>query len=314
MLAGMDRLEQMSTFVRVVEAGSLTRAAQQLRLSSAAVSRQLSSLEAELSTSLILRTTRQMNVTEAGRLFYERCVRILREIGDARDAVMQPRGVHGLLTVSAAVTFGLALIAPHVPRLLLRHPGLRIDLRLEDRAIDLLGDAVDIALRANLPPPDSTEVVAQPFTTWQRVLVASPSYLRRQGVPRDPAALANHEALVHLPAGAATGTWQLERDGRRLDVQVKGAFRSNALSALREAAIAGAGIALLPDWLVAGELESGALRALLSDWRVPAAEVFALVRSDVRGTPRVARFLDYFRDIFDTKASSSRRPVRRKRR
>src|SRR5262249_23550081 len=134
----MDRLEQMSTFVRVVEAGSLTRAAQQLRLSSAAVSRQLSSLEAELATPLILRPSGQMNVTEAGRVFYERCLRILREVSDARDAVMQPRGVHGLLTVSAAVTLGLARIAPHVPRLLAQHPGLRIDLRLEDRAIDLL--------------------------------------------------------------------------------------------------------------------------------------------------------------------------------
>jgi DNA-binding transcriptional LysR family regulator len=224
-------------------------------------------------------------------------VRILRDVDDARDAVTQSDGVRGLLTVSAAVTFGLARISPHLPALLAAHPQLRVDLRLEDRVVDLFGEAIDIALRANVLPPDTPDVIALPFTSWQRLIVASPAYLKRNGVPKDPQALDTHNALLHLPASALPGTWRFDRDGQQLDVQLNGTLRSNSLLALRDAALASAGIALLPDWLVAAEIERGALRVLLSAWRAPAVEVFAIVRSDLRGVPRVRAFLDHFRAV-----------------
>jgi DNA-binding transcriptional LysR family regulator len=130
----MDLLEKMSTYVRVIEAGSFSAAAKQVRLSPAAVSRQIAALEAEVRFPLVLRSTRRMEVTPAGRRYYERCLRILREVDDAQS-VGRSEVLDGLLQVSAPVSFGLARVVPHMHALMSKHPGVRIDLRLEDRLI-----------------------------------------------------------------------------------------------------------------------------------------------------------------------------------
>ena len=134
----MDLLAQMATFVRVVEAGSLSAAARDLRLSTAAVSRQLGALEESLGGALLLRSTRKLTVTEAGRAYYERASRILRDVDEAQSAVRPRPDVSGLVVMSAPVSFGLTRVSPHLPSLLTRHPELRVDLRLEDRVIDLI--------------------------------------------------------------------------------------------------------------------------------------------------------------------------------
>jgi DNA-binding transcriptional LysR family regulator len=291
----MDLLEHMAAFVRIVESGSLAAAARQLRLSPAAVSRRLSTLEASLGAPLILRTTRSFTVTEAGRHYYQRCLRVLREIDDAQRSVRAHEEVDGLLTVSAPVTFGLALVCPHVPALLAQHKKLRIDLRLEDRVVDLVSEAVDVAIRSGIDPPDSTSLVAQPLVTYGRVVAAAPAYLEMRGEPQDPESLSGHDLLVNAGGCGTRPVWQLLRDGRSVEIQVRASFRSNAPYALREAALNGSGVALLPEWLVRHDVERGALRVLLPDWSTAPVRAFTIHRTELRGASKVQAFVDHLR-------------------
>lgn len=297
----MDLLDKMTTYVRVIEAGSFSAAAHQLRISSAAVSRQIATLEAELRVPLLLRTTRRMSITPAGRRYYERCVRVLREV-DAAQAVGQGETLEGLLTVSAPVTFGLACVLPHVHGLMLKHPGLRIDLRMEDRLIDLVAEGVDVAIRGGVAPPESADVIAHRLISYRRHLVASPLYLKRRGTPKTPEALAKHDALTHAPGSALDG-WSLRRENREARVQMNVAFRSNALYAVRELALKGVGIALLPDWFVADDIGRLALRVVLPEWETDPVTVHALQRSEHRGALRVRTLVEHLRAAYASEGS-----------
>ena len=292
----MNLLEQMATFVRVVEAGSLSAAARQLRLSNAAVSRQLSTLKEELGGSLILRTTRKLTVTDVGRHYYERCVRILRDVDDAQGSVRTKGTVRGPLRVSAPAAFGLQLISPNIPRLMERYPELRIDLRLEDRPVDLVGDAVNVVIRAGALTSDSGSLVAHAIHTYRRVAVASPAYVKKHGEPKDPSALPSHRALVFAPGLGRPGAWRFVRDGEVVRVQVFGVLMSNSLYALRDAAVRGAGIALLPRPIVESELATGSLRVVLSAWEEPPVPMFAVHRVELRGAARLRVFLECLRE------------------
>ena len=182
-----------------------------------------------------------------------------------------------------------------MPGLLAAHRSLRIDLRLEDRVIDLVGDGVDVAIRAGLVPPDSDAIVAHALQTYGRVLVGSPAYLRRAGEPKEPEALTKHHLLQHLPGGGVLGRWSFEREGRQVEIVAEATFRSNALAAIQGAAIAGAGLALLPDWMVEEAVAARRLRILLRDWRTAPVTVFALHRAELRGAARVRTFLEWIR-------------------
>ncbi len=293
----MDLLEKMATFVRVVEAGSLSAAAKHLGLSAAAVSRQIATLEEQVRVTLLLRTTRRMTITDAGHRYYDHCQRILREVEDAQ-AVGRTGEVRGTLTVSAPVTFGGSRVAPYLPALLAEHPELRIDLRLEDRVVDLVGEAVDVAVRVGMKPPESGGVVAHKLTSYRRVLVAAPKYLARRGEPRTPDDLAKHEAVSQTRDSGARCTWTLRRDGDERTVQSEVRLRSNAVYALREAALQGVGLALLPEWMVADDVERGSLRQVLPRWELDGVGVNALHRVEVREAPRVRVFLEHLRDAY----------------
>jgi DNA-binding transcriptional LysR family regulator len=305
----VDLLEKMTTFTRVVEAGSLAAAARQLRVSSAAVSRQLAALEAELGAPLVLRTTRRLSVTDLGRQYYERCLRILRDVDDARALGQRHKKALGLLSVSAGVTFGLARIVPFLPPLLAKHRELRIDLRLEDRLVDLVSDGVDIAIRAGVPASNSDSLVAHVLDAYERVVVASPAYLRGAGEPRRPEALAKHDLLLHLPASGVLGTWRFRREGQEVEVSTTSSFRSNALYALRDAAMGGAGIAMLPSWLVADEIARGELCPLLAEWRAPKVTITAIHRAEHRGAPRVRTFIEHLREAYAGVARRTRQKL-----
>lgn len=293
----MDLLAQMATFVRIVEAGSLSAAARRLRLSTPAVSRQLRALEDELGAQLVLRTTRRLTVTEVGRAYYERCVRILREVEEAQSSARRGDAVEGRLVVTASVTFGGLRVAPTLPSLLAAHPRLQIDLRLEDRVSDLIGEGIDVAIRAStLLSADSDALIAAPLLSVPRVTVASPGYLRRRGEPKEPAALARHDALVQIyGSGVPMTRWRFSRPPREETVQVREVLACNVLAVLRDAAVAGLGVALLPDWLAAPELAAGKLRPILPQWTGPSASMSALYRVELRGAPRVRTFVEHLR-------------------
>lgn len=290
----MNLLDKMATYVRVVEAGSLSAAARHLRMSASAVTRQIAKIEAELKVELLARSTRRMTVTAAGRAYYERCVRVLREVEAAQSVGARSRSA-GLLTVSVPITFGLEKVVPHLPALMSRNPGLRIDLQMEDRLIDLVMDGVDVAIRVG-SAPDSAEVIAHRLGEFRRVLVASPAYLRRRGEPGSPEALARHDGLTHskqLPGGMF-----LRRGREEARLQLEPVFRSSALHAVRAAAVAGLGIALLPDFLVEGELAAKRLKRVLRDWETDPAPVYALVRRSQRASPPGRLLIDHLREVY----------------
>ncbi|MET0795375.1 MAG: LysR family transcriptional regulator [Polyangiaceae bacterium] len=288
----------MRTFVSVVEGKSLSAAARARRLSLPAVSRQLRALETELGASLIVRSTRRLHVTDAGQQWYERCRRVMREIEDGRDAARASKGsVQGRLVVSASLTFGAIVIVPRLTQLAERHPALVVDLRLEDQLIDLVAEGVDIAVRAGSAPPDSTAFVAHPILTMDRVLVASPRWLRKHGTPRDPAQLAERDCLIQITPAGITIPWSLRQQGSdpaqpARSVEVRGRLHSNAPMVLRDLAVDGAGIAYLPDWLVSDALERGTLRRILPKWSSAPINAWLIHRAELRGAPRVRAFLD----------------------
>jgi DNA-binding transcriptional LysR family regulator len=290
--ARVDLLTRMATFVRIVDGNSLSAAARSQRISLPAVSRQLRSLEAELGASLIVRSTRRLNVTDAGRQWYTHCVRVLREIDEARATVGNTKTVRGTLVVSTSFTFGSGVIVPLVAKLVEQHPHLALDLRFDDRLVDFVAEGIDVAVRAGSPPPDSTAFIAHPVLTTQRIVVAAPRWLRKHGWVREPAQLARHECLVQVTPAGLVVRWQLRRGDAAQTIEVAGRIRSHAPIALRDFAVGGAGLAYLPDGLVAADLAAGRLRRVLPEWSSAPITVWAIYRAELRGAPRLLAFLD----------------------
>jgi DNA-binding transcriptional LysR family regulator len=262
------------------------------------VSRQLSALERDLGVPLVLRTTRRLSLTEAGRAYHTEAVRVLGGVERARETVRGSRRVEGRVVVSAGVSIGLHTVVPLLPGLAARHPGLVVDLLLDDRDQDLIQDAVDLAVRVGERLLDSTSIVAQRVGTFRRVLVASPGYLQARGAPRTAAELQRHAALVQPQLEPGAGAWRLAGGASVEVVRVVGRMGCNAPVALRELAIAGLGIALLPDWLVGDDLAAGRLRRVLPALASPEVPVSALYRVEQRGWPRLRPLLDALREGF----------------
>ncbi len=237
-----------------------------------------------------------MSITPAGRGYYERCLRILREVDDAQ-ALGRTGATEGLLSISAPVTFGLACVVPHLSSFMAALPGLRVELSLEDRLIELALEGVDVAIRVGNVLPDRTDVIAHELMSFRRVLVAAPAYLKKHGAPRTPEALAMHDALAYL-SGDALDSWILVHQEREARVRVNAMFRSNAPSALRALAIDGTGIAMLPAWFVDEDLERHRLRLVLPGWETEPVAVHALHRREHRGSTRVRALVEHLRAAY----------------
>jgi len=285
----VDTFSLLTTFVRIADTGSISSAARSLRLSVPMASRHLRALEDELGVPLVRRTTRRMDLTEAGAELLPRARRLLTGLDEARHAVRPGNLAGGLLVMSAPVTFGLARIAPLVPKLLAKHPGLSLDVRFDDRAVDLLGDGVDLALRVGLVAPDSPFVVSRRLATYERVLCAAPSLLKKHGPVSDV------EALARVPCvllGTST-RWRFETPEGPKSVTVEGRLRSNNVQALREAALAGLGAVQLPRWLISEDLKARRLVYILEDAVLPAVSVLGLVHADERRSNRLRLVQDF---------------------
>jgi DNA-binding transcriptional LysR family regulator len=237
-----------------------------------------------------------MSITPAGRRYYERCLRVLREVDDAQ-AIGRTAATEGLLSVSAPVTFGLACVVPHLSSFMAAHTGLRVDLRLEDRLVDLALEGVDVTVRVASVLPDRTDIIAHELMSFRRVLVAAPTYLKRHGEPRTPGALAKSNALAY-PFADALDSWTLVGTEREARVRLNVVFRSNAPSALRALAIDGIGIAMLPAWFVEDEIQRGALRIVLPGWETEPVTVHALHRREQRGAERIGALVEHLRTAY----------------
>ncbi|MEM7318888.1 MAG: LysR family transcriptional regulator [Pseudomonadota bacterium] len=288
----MDRMTALNVFRTVVELGSFAAASRRLGLSPAAVSKNVSELEAHLSTRLINRTTRRMSLTEAGLLYFDRVVQILDDLGEA-DATLraiQDRPT-GLLRVSAPMTVTLLVLSDAIPRFLDRYPDLSLDLRLDDRRVDLIEEGFDLALRGS-DRLEGSSLIARQLTTMTHVLCAAPSYFERHGVPVRPEDLRQHNCIQFTLSDHAT-EWTFRQGTRAIKVPVRGRYKVSSSLAIRDALRAGFGLSLIPRMYVNEDLSAGRLQAALEDWVPDETPLYAVYPSRRYVQSKVRVFIEF---------------------
>ena len=287
----MDRLAAMEVFVRVVEAGSFSGAARQLRVGQPAVSKAVAQLEDRLGVRLLLRSTHRLTPTEAGRNFYERAKRAIEE---AEEAELAARGagaaLSGRLRISAAVTFARIHVIPRLPVFLSEHPALDIDVVLDDRNIDLVEEGVDVALR--MGELADSALTARKIGQSPRRVIGSPAYFDAMGVPQTPADLAKHQAVVYEQRGGGT-EWTFRRGIAETSVTVDGRVRVSAAEGVREGVFAGLGLVIASEWMFAPELKSGAVISVLDDWLLPPIDLWAVFPTGRQASAKARAFASF---------------------
>jgi DNA-binding transcriptional LysR family regulator len=290
-------LTDVAVFVRVVETGSFTAAADALEVSKAAVSKYVSRLEAALGTRLLQRTTRRLTLTEAGSAYYARAAVALGELGAANEELVAMSGEpRGHLRVSAPGYLGAVHLSPMLGRFLKAHPKITLDLDLTNRVVDLVQERFDLALRIASNPDSS--LVARTIAPCPTVVCATPAYLARHGTPRTPADLAGHECLIY----GLTRTpheWRFRArkrgkpHGRWTAVQVKGALRCNDDFALKQWLLQGLGVRQFPRFFVERELAAGEVVELLPGWDGPLFSISTVFATRQHLAPKVRAFVDF---------------------
>jgi DNA-binding transcriptional LysR family regulator len=287
----MDRLDSMAVFARVVESGSLSAAARTLGVSLASVSRQLAALEEKLGARLLSRTTRRLSLTEGGRAYYARCKRILGDVEEAEAEVSQfQASPSGRIVVSASMLFGSIFLAPVLSGFLDRYPRVSLELPLTDRFVNLVEEGIDLAVRVGGLADSS--LVARRIGVFRRVVCAAPRYLKRRGVPREPAEVARHDCLIFSMLAEAD-RWRFSRDGRDIAVPVEGRLRSNSQEVLLRAALDSAGIMLAPSWLVRDHVAKGRLRVVLQEFEPEPTPIHILYPHARLLSAKVRALIDY---------------------
>lgn len=284
----MDRLDELAIFVRIVDEGSLARAAARLRRSPPAITRALAALEDRVGQRLVDRTTRRLAATEAGRILYDKARALVADY-DAATTVAPGMPVQGLLRITAPVQFGRRHMAPVVGRFLDAHDGVEIELVLNDRNIDLIEEGIDIALR--IGPLADSSLLARPVGQVRRLWVASPAYLALRGTPRTPADLAGHEAL--LGTSRSNMEWAFAGGRRGAPARLAGRLRVDDVETRLRAARDGRGIAQLLSYQAADDLAAGRLVRLLRDWERPPLPVHLLTKGRAHRAPKIDAFLDF---------------------
>jgi DNA-binding transcriptional LysR family regulator len=292
----MDKLLAMKMFTATVDAQGFSAAARRLGVATSSVTRLVDALEAELGSTLLNRSTRQVSLTEAGARYYARARDIFDALEEA-DASVADRGDEpvGVLRLCLPVEFGRRVIAPHLGAFLARHPSLELDIDMSDRLDDLLDGRYDLSIRLGDPQPND-ELVCRQLGRFQRWLVASPDYLARRDALLHPEKLLQH-ACLRFRYGQKARAWRLQRADEALELDVSGPLRSANADLLRETALAGSGIALLADWLVREDVAAGRLQRLFADWQVSPGtandSINALYLPNHRGSRRVNAFIGF---------------------
>ena len=282
----------MSVFAQVVEQGHLTRAAERLDMSTSAVSRHLAELEAHLDVRLLNRTTRRLSLTESGQVFYERCVQLLADLAEAEVVVASGSVVpRGTLKLTCSITYGVRHIAPAIAAFVARFPDVRVEIELSDRAVDIVDEGIDLAIR--IGDIGAQSLIGRRIGTAQLVCCAAPAYLAARGTPARPEELAAHACLTY--AYSSTGnTWRFrDGDGREHVVRIGGPVHANNGRMLAALAVAGMGVVLEPDFIVGPDLHSGALAPLLPGFAPPASGIYAVYPSRRHLSAKVRAFVDF---------------------
>ena len=296
----MDNLADIAVFVRVVERGSFTLAADDMDISRAVVSKYISRLEERLGARLLNRTTRRLSLTEAGAALFEASRGALERIEEAESAVAQFQAApRGRLRVSAPMSFGIHHQGPAIADFAREYPAVTLDIRLDDRFVNLVEDGIDVAVRIGLLTDSS--LVARKLGLTRAVACASPAYLAEHGEPETPEELASHDCLIYSYLANANVWRFLSRDGREIPVAVTGSLRINNGIVLAEAALAGRGILVTPSFYVAPMLRDGRLKRILTDFRLPELGIYAVYPQKGHVPPKVRVFIDYLGARFGRK-------------
>jgi DNA-binding transcriptional LysR family regulator len=288
----MDRLQAVTAFTRVVESGSFARAAERLDVSVSSVSRLVSDLEAHLDARLLNRTTRRLSLTESGRAFYERCIQLLADLEEAEESASagtaRPRGT---LRITCGTTFGIRHLAPAIAEFVVRHPQMRFDVELSDRAVDLVDEGFDAALR--IGKIGSQQLVGRKIGETHLVCCASPAYLERHGVPQKPEDLVTHACLSY-EYSPQKNVWPFrDASGTDRSVRIDGPVHANNGRFLVAMAVAGVAITVEPDFIVGPEVRAGRLVPLLRGFEAAPANMYVAYPSRRHLSAKVRAFADF---------------------
>lgn len=293
----MDRFHAMETFVRVVEAGSFSAAARDIGVGQPAISKAVAGLEARLQVRLLVRNTRTLTPTEAGQIFYERARRALDEATEAETAARGAGAtLEGRLRVCAPVTFARMHIVPKLGAFLEMHPKLRLELVMDDRSIDLLEENIDVALR--LGALSDSSLTARKIAASQRLVVASPDYVHRRGAPLRPLDLLTHDTIVYAQAVGGQ-EWRFRRGTADMSVQVRPRLTLTAAEGVREAVLAGLGLAISSRWMMGPELASGAVIPVMTDWLLPETDLWAVFPTGRLPSAKARAFVSWMETVLD---------------
>jgi DNA-binding transcriptional LysR family regulator len=276
-------LEDLRTFVDVADAGGVSSAARRLGVSKSIVSRRLFRLEAELGIQLLARTTRGAALTEAGVTFREHAARVCAEIDVGRETILPAGELRGRLRIAAPLSLGPTHLAPVFAEMARRHPLLHVHASYSDRFVDIVGEGFDCAIRVGYL--NDSNLIARRVGPVHGRLVASPDYIREHGAPETPDELLTHQALMQ-----GTETWQFIDGDKTISIHPQGRFKADNGTALAAAAVAGLGIAWLPDHLIKGYLDSGSLVQVMTRYPVPTGGMF-VVRPPGQHSTRKVRVL-----------------------
>ena len=292
----MGQFRQISTFVDVVAKGSLSAAARAEGIAPAMIGRRLDALEARLGVKLLQRTTRKLALTNEGAAFLEDCQRILSELEEAEAAVAERSSrASGHLMISAPAGFGRQHVAPLLPSFLAEHRDVQATLNLNDRVVDLIGEGVDVAIR--IASLSDSNLVSVKLADNERVVVATPAYLRRHGEPKTLADLSKHNCLAISSEGSQRG-WTFREDGKNVTIKVSGNMGCNDGQVLHEWALAGKGLAWRSIWEVGSEIESGQLQTVLNDYAAPGNDIYAVFAQRRHLPLRIRTFVDFLRHTY----------------
>lgn len=293
----MDRVQGIFLFVRIVETGSFSKAAEDLGITQPTATKFVASLEKRLGTLLLHRSTRGVTATEIGKLYYEKCKLISQEIEEADDlaSLMQSK-VRGRLTISSSVAFGRRVLTPSILEFMSHHPELEVDLSMDDRYINLVEQGVDLAIRMRNLPDSSLGSRFIGMNPW--ILVATPQYLEKHSTPKTPEDIQKHLALIYSTV-QGDHRWNFtDKSGHSESIQVKGPFMSNNLSSILSAAREGMGLAALPCYVAHQSVKDGVLTPILEEWALPSQEIHAVFSSPKHVPTKVRLCIDWLQGQF----------------
>ncbi|WP_085296738.1 LysR family transcriptional regulator [Cognaticolwellia mytili] len=289
-------LVALRSFIAVVDTGSFNQAAELLNASTAAVSRRVSGLEAALDVRLLNRTTRRVELTEAGQQFYQDVVNVFQSLDEAQERIQsRSQNLKGNLRISAPLSFGVTSLNLILTGFMKLHPELKIHLQLEDHRTDFVAEGIDVGIR--IGRLENSTLVALPITNISAVFCAAPSYLKEYGEPKVPEDLLNHNCLRYSLTDPKLG-WIVEENGVERSIDVSGTLTCNNGNALKEAAIEGLGVLYSPDFIIGDAIKNGQLIEVLSGYKSDGIGLYAIKLSRKFTSAKVIAFIDYLKAYY----------------